>query len=160
MKTSHWGEHAWHFLHAVAYEYPETPSLADRRAATRLFRSLMKMLPCQECCQHYAQEMRRDPIEEHLGSRDELCRWVLDLHNKVSRRLGKPEWTMSQLHDKYKGASCDVRSSCGTGDHGFMSGGAAAPAEDGSSTKSASVAIASGVIVSAFLVFGVLACKK
>ena len=110
MKTSVWGNHAWNFLHACAYEYPAKPTEGDKRAAANLFRSLGHMLPCKDCCRNYQREVKEDPVEEPLGSRDELLAWLLRLHNKVNRRLGKPTLTAEQLHEKYANQGCEVDS--------------------------------------------------
>lgn len=110
MKTSVWGNHAWNFLHACAYEYPASPTEGDKQAAANLFRSLGHMLPCKDCCRNYQQEVKEDPVEKHLGSRDELLAWLLRLHNKVNRRLGKATLTAEQLHEKYANQGCEVDS--------------------------------------------------
>lgn len=108
MKTSVWGKHAWEFLHACSMEYPENPSPDDKLAARALFRSLTKMLPCDDCCRHYCQEIRESPVEDHLSSREELVDWVLQLHNRVNSRLGKAPITKQQLLVKYEDAGCNV----------------------------------------------------
>ena len=108
MKTSVWGKHAWEFLHACSFEYPDDPSDQDKLAAKALFRSLVRMLPCDDCCRHYHQEMEQDPIENSLGSKEELMSWVLRLHNKVNQRLGKPTLTLQDMFDKYKGVGCST----------------------------------------------------
>ena len=108
MKTEVWGKHAWEFLHACSIEYPDDPSPEDQIAAKALYRSLVRMLPCNDCCQHYAEEMKNDPVENALGSKTQLVAWVLRLHNRVNQRLGKPPLTREQLMDKYKDASCSV----------------------------------------------------
>lgn len=88
MKTSVWGPSAWRFLHAVTFSYPEAPDEQQRQAATNLFQSLRQLIPCGDCCGHYCTEIQSHPPQ--VQSRDSLSRWLVDLHNRVNVRLGKP----------------------------------------------------------------------
>ena len=109
MKTSLWGSSAWKFLHAVTFAYPESPTTHHRTAAVQLFKSLLHMLPCGECCTNYQNEFSEENITPHLKSRDSLSRWLVILHNNVNRRLGKPEMTYEQVEAVYPDDNtCDL----------------------------------------------------
>jgi hypothetical protein len=88
MKTSVWGPSAWRFLHAVSFAYPDSPDEQQRQAAKDLFQSLRQLIPCGDCCGHYCTEIQSHPPQ--VQSRDALSRWLVDLHNRVNVRLGKP----------------------------------------------------------------------
>lgn len=72
----------------MTFAYPETPSQENQEAALSLFMSLRHMIPCGDCCGHYCSEIRKSPPQ--VQSRDSLSRWLVDLHNSVNARLGKP----------------------------------------------------------------------
>lgn len=114
MKTSFWGPHAWKFLHAVTFAYPDEPTKEHKKAALELFTSLKYMLPCGECCNHYCQAFDKQKIEKHLESRDSLSRWLVDFHNQVNERLGKPTFQYDLVKKEYVEANefCSLEPSC------------------------------------------------
>ena len=99
MKTSVWGPSAWRFLHAVSFAYPETPTSEQQDAALQLFLSLRHMIPCGDCCGHYCSEIQRSP--PRVESREALSRWLVDIHNRVNARLGKPQYPYAAALAEY-----------------------------------------------------------
>jgi FAD-linked sulfhydryl oxidase len=99
MKTSVWGPSAWRFLHAVTFAYPDAPTEEQQAAARQLFQSLRQMIPCGDCCGHYCTEIQSHPPQ--VQSRDALSRWLVDLHNRVNARLGKPSYSYSVARAEY-----------------------------------------------------------
>lgn len=114
MKTTFWGPHAWKFLHAVTFAYPDQPSDEHKKAALELFSSLKYMLPCGECCSHYCQAFEKNRIEPYLESRDSLSKWLVDFHNRVNERLGKPIMKYEEVAKEYNVANefCSMEVSC------------------------------------------------
>ena len=108
MKTSLWGSSAWKFLHAATFAYPDTPTEAHKTAALEMFRSLSYMLPCGECCMNYQNEFSEQSIKPFLNSRSALSRWLVDLHNRVNKRLGKPELEYKDVQAMFPDDTCDL----------------------------------------------------
>ena len=90
MNPELWGPHAWLFLHAVAESYPEKPKVAEQNNIVIFFDSLQHALPCPKCGVHYRQMLEESPVREHVSSKETLVAWLVDIHNKVNKRLGKP----------------------------------------------------------------------
>lgn len=108
MKPSFWGPHAWRFLHAATFAYPETsPSPAHKQAFLELLTALPLILPCVECGSHFAVEIKAHPPA--LENRDALTRWLVDLHNRVNQRLGKPVVAYEDVVEEYT----DCEKQCG-----------------------------------------------
>jgi hypothetical protein len=102
MKTALWGPSAWRFLHAITFSYPENPNEDHKAAAVQLFGNVLKhLIPCADCCGHYCAEEHRDPIENHIGSRATLSKWLVALHNRVNSRLGKPYYKYADAEAEY-----------------------------------------------------------
>jgi hypothetical protein len=89
-----WGPNAWKFLHTVTFAYPSNPSIDQQRAADSFFSSLAALLPCSECQTHYTTEIATHPPDSRSGAT--LSAWLVDLHNRVNTRLGKPQYTYDQ----------------------------------------------------------------
>jgi hypothetical protein len=97
--VAEWGPAAWKFLHAVTFSYPENPSLGEQRDAENLFSSLKSMLPCEACRSHYETEIAIHPPDTR--SRATLSAWLVDLHNRVNLRLGKPIYSFASAESAY-----------------------------------------------------------
>ena len=95
MHVSEWGPRAWAVLHTFAAAWKDNPTAADRRAMYAFLTSFGPALPCPKCGAHFQECVRRDvssPESPVLASRQTLSQWLVDVHNEVNRRLGKPEY--------------------------------------------------------------------
>lgn len=119
MDTRIWGPAAWKFMHTVTFNFPDRPTELDKRKTVYFFQALANVLPCEVCQGHFRKELEKNPIAAHLGSRDALSRWLVDLHNEVNKRLGKPTLDYEFVKDQYdsyrgtcviKGGSCPLGS--------------------------------------------------
>jgi hypothetical protein len=106
----------WFALHSIALNYPDRPTLADRRVHHEFFHALARVLPCAACREHFAAALRETPVEAALGSRADLFRWLVDVHNRGNVRDGKPEMPADEALSLYmrayatgRGCDCDLR---------------------------------------------------
>jgi len=98
-----WGQGTWVLLHCVTATYPlrVTPAVRDRYE--QLLYSLSETLPCKKCRKHFAKHLTLSPPS--LESRKAFMKWMIDFHNNVNHRLGKPVLT-------YREAYLSVRRTC------------------------------------------------
>ena len=85
------GPCTWKAMHSVAFSYardPFSPTPQEHKAAVDFFGSMAELIPCHMCRKHYKDYIREHPIK--ADNRDELAKWVFDLHNDVNRRTNKP----------------------------------------------------------------------
>lgn len=94
-----WGPSAWKFLHTLTYSYPDEPSLLEQQHAENLFQSLSFLLPCEKCREHYVREITNNP--PNTTSKATLASWLVDIHNRVNIRLGKPIFSILQADQAY-----------------------------------------------------------
>jgi len=102
MDVRFWGPHFWATMEFVAFHYPVNPSEEDKTDIKNFYNSLIKILPCNTCQEHFQKLLVKFPLDNHLSSRDELTRWLVEAHNRVNDRLGKPRIQYSVVHDKYE----------------------------------------------------------
>jgi len=56
----------------------------------RFFYYLGRVLPCKYCRNSYEEFFAKNSPMRHLGSREELSKWLYDVHNLVNDKLGVP----------------------------------------------------------------------
>ena len=49
-----------------------------------------------------ADEMRKDPVEDHLDTRASLVKWVYNQHDAVNRQIGKKSISLDEFITTYK----------------------------------------------------------
>ena len=86
-----WGPYGWKFMHYVSLGYPESPSENDKRDYKAFFTSLQNILPCEKCQVNYQKNIYDHPIDNALDNRNSLVKWIIDIHNRVNKELGKNE---------------------------------------------------------------------
>ena len=84
-----WGPPLWYKLHMKTLRYPKVANYKEKVLAIKYFKEIEKLLPCEKCKIHYRQNLESNPVEYHVDTRDELVRWLINLHNKVNAQTGK-----------------------------------------------------------------------
>jgi hypothetical protein len=105
-----WGPFFWHTIHIVALGYPKNPTYTDKKCAKEFYESLAFLLPCSICREHYKEHLQANPISPFLDSRTDLIKWTIQIHNKVNKMLGKPEWTLNEVLSYYEKVGARNRS--------------------------------------------------
>jgi hypothetical protein len=97
-----WGPFFWHTIHIVALGYPKEPTYTEKRCAKEFYESLVYLLPCGICRDHYKSHLERNPITPFLDTRKDLLKWTIMIHNEVNKSLNKPEWTEYEILKYYE----------------------------------------------------------
>ena len=95
-----WGPPAWTFLHTITFNYPNNPSEKDKQNYYTFFDSLKYVLPCDKCKKHYRDNSR--DLKDNLNSRDDLVKWLIDIHNDVNIKNNKSVWSYADVYNKYQ----------------------------------------------------------
>jgi hypothetical protein len=97
MDPKQWGPDVWRAVHLIALGYPERPSEDHQGAYRAFFATLGPVLPCQTCSVHYAENLRRLPLDDAIRrGGNALFDWSVELHNVVNRAHGKRTLTPKQ----------------------------------------------------------------
>ena len=105
-----WGPFFWHTIHIVALGYSKNPTYTDKKCAKEFYEALAFLLPCSVCREHYKEYVQEKPISTFLDSRTDLIKWTIQIHNKVNKMLGKPEWTLEEVLSYYEKVGARNRS--------------------------------------------------
>lgn len=86
MITKIWGPHFWRSMDFVAHNFPEIPTEENIQDYQHYYRIIGKVLPCKYCRESYQKFINEIPI--NFRNRNEITRWVYEIHNKVNQKLG------------------------------------------------------------------------
>jgi hypothetical protein len=64
--------------------------------------SMVFIIPCPVCREHYQKHLNVMPITPHLDRRQDLFKWTVQLHNEVNKSIGKPEVSELEALQFYK----------------------------------------------------------
>jgi len=86
-----WGPHAWFFMHAITLAYPDKPNKNDKDNIKGFFNYLGKVIPCHKCRNNFKNHLDKVPLNDKvLSSRENLVKWLIEIHNEVNEMTGKP----------------------------------------------------------------------
>ena len=99
-----WGNNLWTYLHYSAMNYPDQPSAQEVEDMKNWLCALSTTIPCAECKKHYRGyiEKSKPQLDNICSNKDNLFRFLFELHNKVNARLGKPVLTYEQAVKMYE----------------------------------------------------------
>lgn len=121
IQTSAWGPPLWTYLHFWSMSYPVNPSLEVRTRFAKTMLGIFDTLPCGYCRTNITKNLEQVGVPQphtvsHLTghpimkNRKTLTRFVFDLHNQVSKMLGKSPstqtYTQTMRHLETARAKC------------------------------------------------------
>ena len=123
MQTSSWGPVGWEYLHTVSFNYPIDPEEYDRLneqpiGSTRqkykdFFIQVGETLPCKYCRTSYREFIKDNPIR--LDSRDEITKWLYEIHDMVNQKIGKKSIPFEDVKKKFESFRADCSAKVATG---------------------------------------------
>jgi len=103
METRLWGPNFWTTFDFVAFNYPNRPSKEQQDTIRIFFETMAKVLPCETCKKEFGQLLKQFPLSDTtLKDRDSLTHWLVNVHNQVNERLGKPQVPYETVKAKYE----------------------------------------------------------
>jgi len=116
MKTSidpnMWGSSGWKFIHYTALGYPDNPTEEDKKNYKLFYYNLQNTLPCLKCSLNYKENIKELPIDNFLGSKEDLFKWTVNIHNMVNNELGKKKLNYEQALKIYTKLDSNIKSIC------------------------------------------------
>jgi len=89
----------WATLHIVSLSYSDTPTDRQKQNAKNFYESMMDVLPCPMCRNHYEENLKILPLDKAILNRHNLIEWVFNMHNLINLQLGKREYTFEEFID-------------------------------------------------------------
>ncbi|KAG7197386.1 hypothetical protein KM043_018492 [Ampulex compressa] len=103
------GSKTWAFLHTMAAYYPDRPNEEQKTDMKKFFYIFSKFYPCTSCAEDLQEQLKHTPPQTQ--SQQKLSQWLCDIHNKVNKKIGKPEFDCKLVDQRWKDGwldgSCD-----------------------------------------------------
>jgi len=97
-----WGPIFWATLHIASLGYSDQPTERQKKNVIAFYESMVDVLPCPICRNHYEQNLEEMPIKDAVNNRMDLIHWVFTMHNRVNVQLGKREYSFDEFVESMK----------------------------------------------------------
>ena len=103
------GSNTWSFLHTMAANYPEKPSVEQKTEMKTFIYLFSKFYPCSTCAKDLQEQLKETPPE--TDSQYKLSQWFCKVHNLVNKKLDKPQFDCKLVDQRWRDGwldgSCD-----------------------------------------------------
>ena len=89
-----WGPYFWKTIHLAIIGLPDILETNHKKALIQFFNSLIYLLPCQNCRNHYSSYIEENPL--NVSSKHAIWLWSVNLHNSVNKRSNKKIYTTEE----------------------------------------------------------------
>ena len=96
-----WGPHYWFFIHTVAMTYPIRPNAVTKKKYYEFIQNLPLFIPVESISGEFSKLIDKYPVAPYLDNRESLIRWTHFIHNKINKKLEKPQISLSEFYIKY-----------------------------------------------------------
>ncbi len=106
------GPDFWSVLEELAVGYPERADAEMQLSMKQTLAGIAKHFPCIECSRHFTPHVAKMEPKDLYG-RMGLTSWIINTHNTVNKRLGKPVYSfpeaMKLIATKYERRKADAK---------------------------------------------------
>ena len=90
-------------MHYAAASYPVNPIEKQIQEMKSWLECLATTIPCKDCAKHFAAyiEKHKHQLYDICSSRHNLFHFLVDIHNKVNERLGRPIMSYENAYKLY-----------------------------------------------------------
>jgi hypothetical protein len=96
-----WGPHYWFFLHTIAISYPNYPNAVTKKKYYDFIQNIPLFIPIDKIASDFSKLLDQYPVQPYLDNRESLVRWLWFIHNKINKKLEKPQISLNDFYVKY-----------------------------------------------------------
>lgn len=102
----------WNFLYSIVFEYPQYDfELSDARynGYVTFFTNLKYLLPSKKVRETYKEYIEKNPVQDHMKTRESFKKWLYKLEKKLKKRCQKYRERCDKV-EKYRVEKCKNKS--------------------------------------------------
>lgn len=96
-----WGPHYWFFLHTIAMTYPIHPNAVTKKKYYDFVQNIPLFIPVESMAGEFSKLLDQYPVQPYLDNRESFIRWLWFIHNKINKKLEKPQISLNDFYVKY-----------------------------------------------------------
>lgn len=96
-----WGPHYWFFMHTLVMCYPNYPNEITKKKYYDFIQNIPMFIPIEEIASYFTKLLDEYPVQPYLDNRESFIRWMWFIHNKINKKLEKPEISLNEFYVKY-----------------------------------------------------------
>ena len=96
-----WGPHYWFFLHTIAMSYPIHPNAVTKKKYYDFVQNIPLFIPVESMAGEFSKLLDQYPVQPYLDNKESFIRWMWFIHNKINKKLEKPEISLNDFYVKY-----------------------------------------------------------
>jgi len=101
LEPSVWGPHYWFFLHSLTFTYPKKPNTTTKKKYYDFVQNLPLFIPHKEIAKRFINYLDAYPLTPYLDSSESFQKWMLFIHNKINKSIGKKQITYYELLNNF-----------------------------------------------------------
>ncbi len=95
------GPHYWFFLHTIAMSYPIHPNAVTKKKYYDFVQNIPLFIPVESMAGEFSKLLDQYPVQPYLDNRESFIRWMWFIHNKINKKLEKPQISLNDFYVKY-----------------------------------------------------------
>lgn len=96
-----WGPHYWFFLHTIAMTYPIHPNAVTKKKYYEFVQNIPLFIPVEIMAGEFSKLLDQYPVQPYLDNRESFIRWMWFIHNKINKKIEKPQISLNDFYVKY-----------------------------------------------------------
>jgi hypothetical protein len=96
-----WGPHYWFFLHTISMSYPVHPNAVTKKKYYDFVQNIPLFIPVESMAGEFSKLLDQYPVQPYLDNKESFIRWMWFIHNKINKKLEKPQISLNDFYIKY-----------------------------------------------------------
>jgi len=96
-----WGPHYWFFLHTISMSYPIHPNGVTKKKYYDFVQNIPLFIPVESMASEFSKLLDQYPVQPYLDNKESFVRWMWFIHNKINKKLEKPQISLNDFYVKY-----------------------------------------------------------
>ena len=96
-----WGPLYWFFLHTIAMSYPIHPNAVTKKKYYDFVQNIPLFIPVESMAGEFSKLLDQYPVQPYLDNKESFIRWMWFIHNKINKKLEKPQISLNDFYVKY-----------------------------------------------------------
>jgi hypothetical protein len=81
--------------------YPNTPNAVTKKKYYDFIQNIPLFIPVEQISGEFSKLLDQYPVQPYLDNKESFIRWMWFIHNKINKKLEKPQISLNDFYVKY-----------------------------------------------------------